>query len=784
MMRDKLICRGFELDLPKQLAFPLTFAIADAKDPTKRSRTFSASIDLPATARNKAFFAEAYGYHSIGSQIAFDPLANYSTEYWKKDTRILKDGVMMLKQVTFKDGNMTFKVQVYSDSTDAFLTLSSLKLADLDYTDLNHTLTRANIKASWLTADGVGYRYPLIQYRDFSGNNTWKVTDLVPYIHVKELVDRIFEYVGVDYSSTFLNGALFKKILFGFGGGDYINNSLTPLELANRRVKYDSGDFSFNNIYPWQGVQDINGQGIPNSPTLFPEKEVIGAGNLSYNEVTDVQEQFNGTTFEVQTDGNYKIVLNGVIKQTATLTSNVQYSGLFGIGYGGVAVFKNGVEIQRQEFTSFDLKTNYNISNPATYPTKTDTINFEADLSCASGDVLEVFFIQPQCEVAGVTWSDVAQLGMEVETLTPLTLDFTCIDTTVTDGSLIYMQKFMPDITCSEFLISLFRQFNLVMSEPDVFTGVVNIEPMVNFYKPADQFDDVTHLVDHSKDVELEPSGNTVSKYIKFEFGQMDEYDSKMYTQKWGSQYGSFDLINPSHFAKGTTTIKLPWSTIIPFAPQNVGSVMYPRFVIFEDGKIKPNRGSARMCFWNGLKSGKWRLVNNIDVTIGENLTQYPCIHHFDNWENPTFDLNFGLVRKLEYITTRLTTNNMYNVNHSPFYADLISPHGKYMRCYLKLNEQDIADRDLSKFWMINGMLFRKNIIGAYDSNVVGTTKVELIRVINATKPFRGRGIVAPRVPNDNVIVIKSPKDNVGVGVGVISSPRFDAGMYVKVLKG
>ena len=85
--------------------------------------------------------------------------------------------------------------------------------------------------------------------------------------------------------------------------------------------------------------------------------------------LTDVQEQFNGTTFEVQTDGNYKIVLNGVIKQTATLTSNEQYSGLFGIGYG--RFFKNGVEIQRQEFTSFDLKTNYNISNPATYPTKT-----------------------------------------------------------------------------------------------------------------------------------------------------------------------------------------------------------------------------------------------------------------------------------------------------------------------------------------------------------------------------------------------------------------------------
>lgn len=783
MMRDKLICRGFELDLPKQLAFPLTFAIADAKDPTKRSRTFSASIDLPATARNKAFFAEAYGYHSIGSQIAFDPLANYSTEYWKRDTRILKDGVMMLKQVTFKDGSMTFKVQVYSDSTDAFLTLSNLKLADLDFTDLNHTLTRANIKASWLTPDGVGYRYPLIQYRDFSGNNTWKVTDLVPYIHVKELVDRIFNYVGVDYSSTFLNGALFKKILFGFGGGDYINNSLTLTEISNRRVKLENGDFAFNGSYPWQGIQEINGQGVPNYDQFTPPKELIGGTSLAYTVSTDILSQFNGGAFEIQTDGNYNIAVSGAIKQTVSIVSN-QNSNFLGLGYGGVALFKNGVEIQRQTFSTVDVRNNYNESNPATYPTKSDNIIFNADLQFASGDVVELFFIQPDVRVGFVSWTNMADLRMEVETLVPITIDLTSKDTTVTDGSEIYMQKFIPDITCSEFLISLFRQFNLVMSEPDVFTGVVNIEPMVNFYKPADQFDDVTHLVDHSKEIELEPSGNTVSKYIKFEFGQMDEYDSKMYTQKWGNQYGSFDLINPSHFAKGTTTIKLPWSTIIPFAPQNVGSVMYPRFVIFEDGKIKPNRGSARMCFWNGLKSGKWRLVNNVDVTIGENLTQYPCIHHFDDWENPTFDLNFGLVRELQYITTRLTTNNMYNVNHSPFYADLISPHGKYMRCYLKLNEQDIADRDLSKFWMINGMLFRKNIIGAYDSNVVGTTKVELIRVINATKPFRGRGIVAPRVPSDNVIVIQSPKDNVGVGVGVISSPRFDAGMYVKVLKG
>ena len=160
MKQDRLICRGFQLDLPKNMAFPLTFAIADAKDPSKRSRTFSASIDLPATARNKAFFSEAYSYHSIGSQISFDPLANYTTEYYKGDVKILSDGVMMLKQVAFKNKVPTFKVQVYSDSTDAFLTLSNLKLADLNYSDLNHTLTRANIKASWLTPDGIGYRYP------------------------------------------------------------------------------------------------------------------------------------------------------------------------------------------------------------------------------------------------------------------------------------------------------------------------------------------------------------------------------------------------------------------------------------------------------------------------------------------------------------------------------------------------------------------------------------------------------------------------------------------------
>ena len=157
MMNDELICNGVELDLASNSAFPLTFSVADAKDPSRRKRTHSTSFTLEATSRNKMFFQDAFNFHLTGDNVVFDPTKRVNVIYKKKGIVIIQNGILQLKDVTITSGIPKFKVQVYSEDVDAFLALKSLKITDLDWSNLNHTLTRQAIKDSWTTASGSGY---------------------------------------------------------------------------------------------------------------------------------------------------------------------------------------------------------------------------------------------------------------------------------------------------------------------------------------------------------------------------------------------------------------------------------------------------------------------------------------------------------------------------------------------------------------------------------------------------------------------------------------------------
>jgi hypothetical protein len=270
-MDELITSSGISLDMSKGVPVPLNLAIADFREPDKRQRNFSKEIELPGTLANQKYFSSAFSLTQIGGAFDFNSSAKVNCTYYKNGIAILRNAVLKLNSVTILDEQITFKVGIYSDFVDVFLILSTIEVGDLDWSAYTHTLTNANIQASWSSPIGQGYYYPLIERNQRLGISKWKNTDMVPYVHLVEVFKKCMEFVGQSYTSNFLNTTRAKSILFGYGGGGYVDAAISPIEQNNRKVLLNNGIMDFTQDIFIEQQFDNNGSPIPlaNQTVLF-----------------------------------------------------------------------------------------------------------------------------------------------------------------------------------------------------------------------------------------------------------------------------------------------------------------------------------------------------------------------------------------------------------------------------------------------------------------------------------------------------------------------------------
>ena len=752
-MDELITSSGFSFDLSQGIPIPLNLSIADFREPEKRQRNFSKEIDLPGTSANKRFFASAFNLTKIGGTYDFNSSAKVNCTYYKNGNIILRNAVLKLNSVTVLDGNATFKVGIFSDFVDVFLLLSTMDVGELDWSDYTHTLTNDNIAASWTTPLGQGYYYPLIERNQRLGISKWKNTDMVPYVHYVDVFKKCMEFVGQSYTSTFLNSTRAKSILFGYGGGNYVDAAISPIEQNNRKVLLDNGVMDFTQEQIVEQQYDNYGTAVPmaNQTLQFDSFSLsipsinTGATAIAFNEVQDIYSQFVPNTFTAQRTGSYKVSLSGSIRQ--------RYTGSFSYVQGSdgsttIFYLKNGIAtplvnlIQTSADQVFTLNQVFNI-----------------DLN--QGD--EVTFLMGPANLYAGDPTVGATISRIFTSPTPLKLDFVSLDTNIIEGSVIEVGRFLPSMKCSEFLVGFIRHFKLMISDPDIY-GTVRIEPEVGFYQGTNIFTDISDEVDHSRDIEIRPSANEFAKTLTYTFKTGTETDAKTYLEKWQRAYGDLSFDQASFFAKGEQKIELPFGTIVPY--QVYPGMIIPRFVdIDNQGVKKPTAGVPRIMYRNGMKPGVWQLVGS---TTNEYMT-YPSVHHFDNWENPQFDLNFELVKEVFYATNKVTTVNSYSEYYAPVVNEIISKEGKYVQLYRKMNNLQVQQLDWSKLLMWNGALFRFNKIIDFDSEITEVTKIEIIKVLEAKSSNRRQINISNKLPAVYGKVKLSPAGNVGTGAPLVN---------------
>ena len=750
-MTDELICNGVSLDLSAVIPIPISYAIADVKEPSKRKKSFSKEITLPATMKNNAFFAGSFRYTATESSINFDATAKAEIVLKKRGVQVLK-GVIKLNSVSLEGNTPSYKCQVFAESVDVFLLLQNIAVNELDWSAYTHTLNRTNIKNSWTATAGSGYYYPLIDRRQRLGATIWNTTDIVPYVYLREVLLKTLEFIGLTWDSDFLDSNLFKSILFGFGGGEL--KSQPASELNNRKVLLDNGDFNYSYTV------NFGGYIIPLAVDAFAPS--TNDSTFTATETQDIYNQHDLGEITIQQSGEYTLDIALVLDYVIT-TGNLYNT------YSSPALYvtKNGTTIY--ELTPSAMLT-YVLSGTLTFDNNASSI-----LSCNSGDVIGFKFfsglLNSYTDYNNYT-QDPVTLDITTNAFNPVTIHLTCNNATITDGEPVVLNQFLPNMKCSDFLVNCIRQFNLYIGDPSE-DAVCKIEPLSDYYQSTAVFDDITHLIDQDKETTVVPSANTFNKNILFNYKKQSHTDFETYFNKWGTEYNNLNQTQGSYYAKGDYKIDLTWATIIPYEVSS--GILVPRFIKIEGNTIKPNAGDPVICFRNGSKTGAWTFRDTVG-TGQEVLTTYPCIHHFNNWNTPTFDLAFRLTKELFYIASTVTNNNCYSAYYFDFINEMTSSAGQIVNTFVYWNETDVKDLDFSKFKMINGALFRLNEVKEFAPESEDSTKIELVKVLKAKKKNR-QNLTIPKISPVGVGLVSSPLGS-GVGTGVVSGGKNDSLKY------
>jgi hypothetical protein len=217
-----------KVDLSDDVAFPITFNIADVREINNRNGAYSKTIVIPGTKENNKVFKYIFDIQGVD---------NYDTRVRVKanvvvDTIPVLEGYIQLDTINCDDNEYwTYNCIIYGENANFSKNIDqNALLSSLDFSEFNHYKTLDAITQSWVGDYTYGYYYPLLDYNNgknpvdiFSTNTQALITqasqqsyineDFKPSIYVKQYWDKIFKLYGYSYESDFLNSEAFTNLV-------------------------------------------------------------------------------------------------------------------------------------------------------------------------------------------------------------------------------------------------------------------------------------------------------------------------------------------------------------------------------------------------------------------------------------------------------------------------------------------------------------------------------------------------------------------------------------------
>ena len=698
---------GF-LDVKEGTVFPLNFAVGDIRDLTKRCGAFSKTITLVGSKNNNEPLNH---YYDVNIQAGtFDINALTKCSVIQNNVPIMEDALLQLlsvnknQQTDAYEQAVEYEVLIKDTRVEFFTAIANQELTALDFTDLNHIFSAADIVATFDNTVTDGFKYVL----PYDTDNLYNVRQMKPAIYAKTYLDRIFSNAGFQYQWSDLASARFDKLLIPYNGdSNTFDNQDYLVEEENNTPFTVSVDAAIANNYRedatgWTEITDVQGSFNPTTG----EFTVPISTNAAAGEAYILEYQVN---FEFQIDNtNATVVLNSLAPFKAT-----PVIGFSILGYNG----------QFSNLTSEQVINQGSII-PVGVTSLTGGI-VTGSAALFSDGTLPPFLTAGQVANIVVGWQNgycdfTGALPVNVELIiNSVRIKILPTANVQVIGGILDINQYVPlKIKQSDFVKSIFQMYNL-------YADTDTDQPNKLILRHRDEYYDSGAEKDWSQKLMKDREQNLIflpdlsSKKLKLTYKADKDSPNEVYTQMTDEIYGQLEYTFDNEYVRDTETKELI------FSPTPVVATSFDAYVPSLNGEAP--KTNIRILYDGGEQScGSWDLIE-YGTTGSLGLTAYPMIGHFDDALTPTFDINFATCDYYYYTPSTLTANNLYNL----YWRRTVNQInvGKMLVAYFHLTEADIQTLKLNDKIRIDNSWWNINKVIDYDANAEVPTKVELISI-------------------------------------------------------
>ena len=712
---DDFVANGQVIcDLYEDEDIPMTFSIDDFKNVAEKVQSYSKAFKLPATKRNNQIFDLIFDV-TRDTNAAFSPFNPYriTSAILKQDGFVLFEGYLRMLDIVDQDGEISYSVNLYSETIALKDLLTDRIFSDLDFSELRHDYNKTSIKYSWYISTGLPLlnplpttsyaydvalgvnntnvlKYPFVdwahEYGVLAGNprllnldNTFR-----PWLQLKYLINKIFEQTPFTWESNFFNTTQFENLFMDFNW-------------EGRQIESGYGSFG---IVSWTEIC-TTGTWMPIAITTndFPAE-------AGYNETLGLFEAtVDNTTYSI--DWHF-------IARNSYGNPNTEYSWLHRDASGSIINsqyvtpwFSNGLNLFPQWQSSKQFILN-------------------------QGDTLE-FRIKQQ-SVGGTNCN--LQYSNEM----------TVTVNQIVVGTDILAQTLRGELNQWEFLKGIMTMFNLISIPDKTDKAKIIFEPygdvFINNTSSGNTSDlslasrgiarDWTDKIDISE-MKLAPLTD-LKKTTKFVWEiDKDDYFYGKYSQSVNHDYGSltfdasgFNVLDGEDEISGKPFAATLSKPIMSNYPDLCVPTIYQ---LTDDGVSKSFGNSPRIMYNNGIKTlGHTYYIPAQNGLFSENQNQFLQFSHLSNIPTIPSSLDY-LWGEQQYSSPQMggtSVNNLFNLYYRPYFNELYNADTKTMTIKVNLTPSDIATFNLYDTVFIKQREYRVNKIN-YKPNDLADVEFILI---------------------------------------------------------
>ena len=694
----------YDLDTFEDIAFRVDISTIQNNEIGSTFGVASQAVTLPGSSNNNKFFVAAY---NVNSPNARGFKQSVPCQVLQNGAEVFNGNLILNDVVTDTYNDTVYNITLVNETIDFANLISEQYLNELDFSDLDHAYTPANVTESFNDDDSFlngDVFYPLVEYGldgtvpDMysiqMGGGTGKVDNastpmllqqFKPAIRVKSVIDRIFDSVNYEYSSSFFESDEFKSMYLITTNSD--KNGIVLDSSTDSGFRADGGN-----------VQTLTG-----SPS--------SAGTIEFvTEIYDPLSSYNPTLseFTVVSDGQYAF--------SANIPFTKASAGFGGISQLSITLDVNGINAASQF---------YNLLNQTN-----GTIGFStAAINLTAGDVVKLEFF----------YSGQDQFGSSVDLILTAPRQFNTLFSPIAIiGSNVDMsQQFDPKIKSLDLLKGIIEKFNLVLEPKKNERNVLIVEPFDD-WADAGAIKDWSDKYDRAEKISVKHPIQTQPLNIKFE----DSFDTDVLTQ-WAKDnfdderaYGSYRYTATSDVPKGERKVGGFFSPIptkgIPGAPSMILPLLYksdpasakaykfkPRLAYRIDNQGAVGANNGEFFLKDPLGGGNLSIRNYSTLS---SLQQYPANNcnsiHFNGQWYPFH----------QPVADGFTPFGTFNQYWSRYINELYADEARLLTLNMNFKPTDLIDIQLNDKIFIDNAYYRINKISGFNITNDDTVKVELLK--------------------------------------------------------